>query len=188
VSARELRTGFNSDAHVLPGGAASGKSNIVANCYVRPSSLNVDPSRPDGMIPASPDTDTLPVSGRDGGPARPCARPASEGSLDESPSRPDGMIPASPDTNTSPVSGRDGGPARPCARSQGRGCARPASEGSLDESPSRLDGIRAMNDPLFSPLTSSKKSLSEAARAPERLPVKGKRQDKSRFRCRPGAP
>jgi len=47
------------------------------------------------MIPASPDTDTSPVSGRDGGPAsswtrsqgRGCARPASEGSLDESPSR-----------------------------------------------------------------------------------------------------
>jgi len=42
------------------------------------------------LIPASPDTDTSPVSGRDGGPARPCARsqgrgcarPASEGSLD----------------------------------------------------------------------------------------------------------
>ena len=51
------------------------------------------------LIPASPDTDTSPVSGRDGGPAsswtrsqgRGCARPASEGSLDESPSRPDGM-------------------------------------------------------------------------------------------------
>jgi len=52
-----------------------------------------------GLIPASPDTDTSPVSGRDGGPAsswtrsqgRGCARPASEGSLDESPSRPDGL-------------------------------------------------------------------------------------------------
>ena len=51
------------------------------------------------FIPASPDTDTSPVSGRDGGPARPCARsqgrgcarPASEGSLDESPSRLNGM-------------------------------------------------------------------------------------------------
>ena len=54
------------------------------------------------VIPASPDTDTSPVSGRDGDPAsswtrsqgRGCARPASEGSLDESPSRPDGMKPA----------------------------------------------------------------------------------------------
>jgi hypothetical protein len=36
------------------------------------------------LIPASPDTDTSPVSGRDGG-------PASEGSLDESPSRLDGI-------------------------------------------------------------------------------------------------
>jgi predicted TPR repeat methyltransferase len=58
------------------------------------------------MIPASPDTDTSPVSGRDGGPAsswtrsprvtlggRGCARPASEDSLNESPSRPDGMSP-----------------------------------------------------------------------------------------------
>ena len=44
------------------------------------------------MIPASYNDDTLPVSGRDGGPARPCARPASEGSLDESPSRLEGMI------------------------------------------------------------------------------------------------
>ena len=51
------------------------------------------------VIPASPDTDTSLVSGRDGGPARPCARsqgrgyarPASEGSLDESPSRLDGI-------------------------------------------------------------------------------------------------
>ncbi len=51
------------------------------------------------MIPASYNDDTLPVSGRDDGPARPCARsqgrgcarPASEGSLDESPSRLDGM-------------------------------------------------------------------------------------------------
>jgi ribosome-associated toxin RatA of RatAB toxin-antitoxin module len=52
------------------------------------------------IIPASPHTDTVPVSGRDCGPAaswtrssgvdsgrRGCARPASEGSLDESPSR-----------------------------------------------------------------------------------------------------
>ncbi len=53
----------------------------------------------EALIPASPDTDTSPVSGRDGGPAsswtrsqgRGCARPASEGTLDESPSRPDGM-------------------------------------------------------------------------------------------------
>ncbi len=56
------------------------------------------------VIPASHNTDTVPVSGRDSGPARPCARslratlgrrgcarPASEGSLDESPSRPEGM-------------------------------------------------------------------------------------------------
>ncbi len=51
------------------------------------------------LIPASPDTDTSPVSGRNGGPAsswtrsqgRGCARPASEGSLDESPSRLDGI-------------------------------------------------------------------------------------------------
>ncbi len=51
------------------------------------------------VIPASYNDDTLPVSGRDGGPAsswtrsqgRGCARPASEGSLDESPSRPDGI-------------------------------------------------------------------------------------------------
>jgi len=57
------------------------------------------------FIPASPDTDTSPVSGRDGGPARPCARsqgrgcarPASEGSLDESPSRLDGITAARPD-------------------------------------------------------------------------------------------
>ena len=56
-------------------------------------------SRLDGLIPASPDTDTSPVSGRDGGPAsswtrsqgRGCARPASEGSLDESPSRLEGF-------------------------------------------------------------------------------------------------
>jgi len=53
----------------------------------------------------SPDTDTSPVSGRDGGPARPCARsqgrgcarPASEGRLDESPSRLDGMRPKATD-------------------------------------------------------------------------------------------
>jgi len=53
------------------------------------------------LIPASPDTDTSPVSGRDGGPARlcarsqgrGCARPASEGSLDESTSRLEGMRP-----------------------------------------------------------------------------------------------
>jgi len=89
------------------------------------------------------------VSGRDGGPARPCARsqgrgcarPASEGRLDVSASGLAGVIPASYNDDTLPVSGRDDGPARPCARSQGRGCARPASEGSLDESPSRLDGI-----------------------------------------------
>ena len=43
------------------------------------------------MIPASYNDDTLPVSGRDDGPARPCARPASEGSLDESTSRLEGM-------------------------------------------------------------------------------------------------
>ncbi len=51
------------------------------------------------MIPANPNHDRVPVSGRDGGPARPCARsqgrgcarPASEGSLDESSSRLDGM-------------------------------------------------------------------------------------------------
>ena len=58
-----------------------------------PSSFNESPSRLDGLIPASPDTDTSPLSGRDGGPAsswtrstrvtlggRGCARPASEGS------------------------------------------------------------------------------------------------------------
>ena len=52
------------------------------------------------MIPASYNDDTLPVSGRDDGPARPCARsqgrrcarPASEGSLDESTSRLEGII------------------------------------------------------------------------------------------------
>ena len=52
------------------------------------------------MIPASDNDDTLPVSGRDGGPARPCARsqgrgcarPASEGRLDDSTSRLEGMI------------------------------------------------------------------------------------------------
>ncbi len=52
------------------------------------------------MIPASYNDDTLPVSGRDGGPARPCARsqgrgcarPASEGRLDDSTSRLEGMI------------------------------------------------------------------------------------------------
>ena len=62
-------------------------------------SLDESPSGLEGMIPASPDTDTSPVSGRDGGPAsswtrsqgRGCARPASEGSLDESPSRLEGM-------------------------------------------------------------------------------------------------
>jgi ubiquinone/menaquinone biosynthesis C-methylase UbiE len=51
------------------------------------------------LIPASYNNDTLPVSGRDDGPARPCARsqgrgcarPASEGSLDKSTSRLDGM-------------------------------------------------------------------------------------------------
>ncbi len=51
------------------------------------------------LIPASYNDDTLPVSGRDDGPARPCARsqgrpcarPASEGSLDKSTSRLDGM-------------------------------------------------------------------------------------------------
>ena len=51
------------------------------------------------MIPASYNDDTLPVSGRDDGPARPCARsqgrgcarPASEGSHDESTSRLEGM-------------------------------------------------------------------------------------------------
>ena len=51
------------------------------------------------MIPASYNDDTLPVSGRDDGPARPCARsqgrgcarPASEGSLDKSASRLDGI-------------------------------------------------------------------------------------------------
>ena len=51
------------------------------------------------MIPASYNDDTLPVSGRDDGPARPCARsqgrgcarPASEGSLDESASRLEGL-------------------------------------------------------------------------------------------------
>ena len=102
-------------------------------------------------MPPSPDTDTSPVSGRDGGPAsswtrsqgRGCARPASEGSLDLSPLTLDGL---SPDTDTSPVSGRDGGPASSWTRSQGRGGARPASEGSLDESPSRPDGITADDD------------------------------------------
>jgi len=97
------------------------------------------------VIPASPDTDTSLVSGRDGGPAsswtrsqgRGCARPASEGTLDESPSRLDG------------ISGRDGGPASSWTRSQGRGGARPASEGSLDESPSRLDGITAATLAVF---------------------------------------
>ena len=44
------------------------------------------------LIPASYNDDTLPVSGRDDGPARPCARPASEGSLDESTSRLEGII------------------------------------------------------------------------------------------------
>jgi len=78
------------------------------------------------MIPASYNDDTLPVSGRDGGPARPCARPASEGSLDESPSRLDGMIPASYNDDTLPVSGRSRGP---------------ASEGRLDDSTSRLEGM-----------------------------------------------
>jgi len=47
------------------------------------------------LIPASPDTDTSPVSGRDGGPARPsarsqergCTRPASEGAADVSTSK-----------------------------------------------------------------------------------------------------
>jgi hypothetical protein len=117
------------------------------------------------MRPASPDIDTAPVSGRDGGPARPgarsqgrgCARPASEGSLDESPSRLDDMtlggrvrarpasegrfnvIPASPDIDTPPVSGRDGGPASSWTRSQGCGRTRPASEGRFNESPPRLD-------------------------------------------------
>jgi hypothetical protein len=51
------------------------------------------------LIPASYNDDTLPVSGRDDGPARPCARsqgrgcarPASEGSLDESTSRLEGI-------------------------------------------------------------------------------------------------
>ena len=51
-----------------------------------------------GIIPASYNDDTLPVSGRDDGPARPCARsqgrgcarPAPEGSLDESTSRLEG--------------------------------------------------------------------------------------------------
>ena len=60
-------------------------------------SLDVSTSRLEGIIPASYNDDTLPVSGRDDGPARPCARsqgrgcarPASEGSLDESLSRPD---------------------------------------------------------------------------------------------------
>jgi len=62
-------------------------------------SLDVSTSRLEGIIPASYNDDTLPVSGRDDGPARPCARsqgrgcarPASEGSLDESPSRLDGI-------------------------------------------------------------------------------------------------
>jgi len=53
-------------------------------------------------MPASYNDDTLPVSGRDGGPAsswtrsqgRGGARPASEGSLDESPSRLDGIMPS----------------------------------------------------------------------------------------------
>jgi hypothetical protein len=51
------------------------------------------------VIPASPDPDTSPVSGRDGGPARPCARsqgrkcarPASEGSFDEFSSKLNGI-------------------------------------------------------------------------------------------------
>jgi len=69
---------------------------------------------PMGLIPASPDPDTSPVSGRDGGPARPCARsqgrgcarPASEGSLDESPSRPDGLTGVGRAHEYSPASGR----------------------------------------------------------------------------------
>jgi len=57
--------------------------------------------------PASYNNDTLPVSGRDDGPARPCARsqgrgcarPASEGSLDESTSRLEGMRPTALDND-----------------------------------------------------------------------------------------
>ena len=61
------------------------------------------------VIPASYNDDTLPVSGRDDGPARPCARPASEGSLDESTSRLEGMIPANHDHHTVPLLSYDCG-------------------------------------------------------------------------------
>ncbi len=77
-----------------------GLASVVATVRAAPgveTSGGTEPTSP--LIPASPDTDTSPVSGRDGGPAsswtrsqgRGGARPASEGSLDVSPSRLDGM-------------------------------------------------------------------------------------------------